>query len=360
MNNQNDMNTKYKEELIHKPNTNTDPKQAKTSHYNKEYFVFALLIPIVLLISSYLFFTHRNLMVPFLYLVFLYVSNTYKKYCIEVFPIIFFTRHLNEKVTDLLSYIPRDVSTSWDVSQLYVRYLQIKTNQNLQTENSNFENNKKELDDILITVSNLIKKDSLTESQFLKMRVAITESEKQVSRSTKITDFFTIVNFIWLVAVIGSIISFGPFVYQILLPLRTHLYHIGRWIWENIIVPCHDWGVYEVMCYMLSGLIVVEGYRYNNECDGKIGTGFGISFSAQIIFYFSLFYSMLIHKNSYNNDKIWVDLFICLSNIPISVRYNSQLIAYSTTVLFYVEITDYKVIMWIPYLYKFIMPDDRI
>jgi len=256
----------------------------------------------------------------------MYLSYFYQSSFIDYYPVLFFTRQLNKKLTATLPHLPITILSSWDVSKLQCEYLQLKNSQN---DLSNALQNK--LDDILIAVSNLIHRDSISEEQFLNMRTAIAENEKEVSFRSKVTGFFSFVNLIWLISIIGIGISFGPFVYHITLPLRQNFFHIVQYIYYNVLIPSHEHGVFEVLSYIFCSMMIVEGYRYKSE------SGFPISISGLFWFYSSFVYSFALHPINYSrNDTIPSLNFIlfCITNIPLTLNYNSQLLAWITTVFF--------------------------
>ena len=90
-------------------------------------------------------------------------------------------------------------------------------------------------------------------------------NEKSVTQ--RFWGFFTFVNIIWLCSIIGIAVSVGPCIYDIIGPWLERLLTIAKdvivWIFKKIIIPIiefmHNWGVFEVLGYLLCFQLVYEG-----------------------------------------------------------------------------------------------------
>lgn len=97
----------------------------------------------------------------------------------------------------------------------------------------------------------------------------------QKSIIQKVWGFFTFVNIIWMLSIFGLAISVGPCLYEVIGPcvqrFMTTVFDIIQrmvvWLLQNIVIPLvtflHDWGVFEILMYMLSFQLIREGSLMN-------------------------------------------------------------------------------------------------
>ena len=75
--------------------------------------------------------------------------------------------------------------------------------------------------------------------------------EQARSVLSKVLGFFTFVNIVWSVSIVGITVSVGPTVYHLLRPLRNLIKRTLKWLWRRVIQPLlerlHDWGVFELV-----------------------------------------------------------------------------------------------------------------
>ena len=94
---------------------------------------------------------------------------------------------------------------------------------------------------------------TVTTQHVLDVMGEITKLEAAESLATRMGGFFSFVNTMWLLAIIGIAISIGPSLYHLLVPLRRLLARVWRWLLNNVIVPVakrlHRWGVFPFLIY---------------------------------------------------------------------------------------------------------------
>ena len=87
---------------------------------------------------------------------------------------------------------------------------------------------------------------TLTPAQLARMRALLQQMEAQRSAVDRVTGFFSFVNVVWAVSIVGLLATVGPcLAYAVgptLLRLAAHVY-------ELILVPLHRIGIFEVAAY---------------------------------------------------------------------------------------------------------------
>lgn len=50
---------------------------------------------------------------------------------------------------------------------------------------------------------------------------------------------FSFINLLWLIAIIGIVVSIGPCIYVILAPFRRTMWNLAKVIWNEVIMRLH-------------------------------------------------------------------------------------------------------------------------
>jgi len=99
------------------------------------------------------------------------------------------------------------------------------------------------------------------------------ENDFNPSLRKKMFSIFSIVNIIWLIAIIGIMVSILPSIHFILKPLRDFLERVARYVLEYIIQPVltrlHDWGIIEFGVWALCSLCILDSHRFYGPVAGK-------------------------------------------------------------------------------------------
>lgn len=89
----------------------------------------------------------------------------------------------------------------------------------------------------------------------------------------KVLSLFSIVNIIWLLAILGISISILPSIHYVLKPLRDFLERVARYVLENIIQPTirrlHDYGIIECGMWTLCAWVILDSHRYYGPVAGR-------------------------------------------------------------------------------------------
>ena len=113
------------------------------------------------------------------------------------------------------------------------------------------------------------KAGTVTTESLLHVLDEIAKVEAAQSLVTRVGGFFTFVNTVWLLGVLGITVSIGPSVYHVLRPLRHMLERLIKWTFRRIIEPVvrrlHEWGIFETGIYMGCWSLVAEGVRMHYE-----------------------------------------------------------------------------------------------
>eukprot|EP00943_MAST-04B_sp_MAST-4B-sp1_P000985 g985.t1 len=99
------------------------------------------------------------------------------------------------------------------------------------------------------------------------------ENDFNPSLRKKVLSIFSVVNLIWLIAIVGIMVSILPSIHFILKPLRDFLERVARYVLENIIQPVlirlHDWGIIEFGLWTLCSLCILDSHRFYGLVAGK-------------------------------------------------------------------------------------------
>ena len=89
----------------------------------------------------------------------------------------------------------------------------------------------------------------------------------------KVMSLFSVVNIIWLLAIIGMSISILPSIHYIVKPLRKILERIARYFLERFIQPfirqMHDWGVIELLVWTACSWLILDSHRFYGDVAGR-------------------------------------------------------------------------------------------
>ena len=109
-----------------------------------------------------------------------------------------------------------------------------------------------------------------------RIATALDEEEDMLAFSIrrKVMSLFSVVNLIWLLAIIGMSISILPSIHYIVKPLRQLLERIARYLLENIIQPfvgrIHDWGIIELLVWTACSWLILDSHRFYGQVAGGI------------------------------------------------------------------------------------------
>ena len=254
-------------------------------------------------------------MYPLFFIILVWVITMKPHIFLNKFPT-FLSNNTNKvSFKNMIPIYPQTLLKSWEVSRLEFE-LTI-----LETQNPK---NQTKINELINQIGNILDNPKITIDQIHSIHKNLIEVNNQISISQRVTGFFTFVNFVWLIAIIGITISVGPCIYVILEPLRTAMVKISIFIYDYIIINFHIWGIWEIIFYMISFFLILEGLRFDQE------VGFYVSLSGLFLSIPSYCYSYALNCPFKFNDNMMIFsiLWINASVFPLSVYYNSSFLAW--------------------------------
>ncbi|CUG06454.1 membrane-associated protein, putative [Bodo saltans] len=153
---------------------------------------------------------------------------------------------------------------------------------------------------------------------------------------------FSIVNTIWLVAILGLLATVGPFLYALLKPLRGFLYHLSEVLLEYTIkIAKRLFPLSEMLLYTLSLYILVESSRYHHQLNHGVDaygmTGAMTACTGVAVFGAAWAYTTVL--NGKQQHSVDVEYFMTLTWIlasllclPLAYLHQSHLFGYGVVV----------------------------
>jgi hypothetical protein len=175
----------------------------------------------------------------------------------------------------------------------------------------------------------------LTPEQLQGERAYMAKLDARLSVSDRVLGFFTFVNIIWLVAIIGIIATVGPCVAYLCGPF---LMKYATILFEEFLRPIgkrlHRWGVFEAISYLLSLFFSVQGSRYPPGSDA----GTMVALPGGLAFLPCWAYSTALHTSGEGDSQkfLMVSHAIAASIlVPLAVIHDSQLIGFFAVLAVY-------------------------
>ena len=226
---------------------------------------------------------------------------------------------------DYIPSIPNNLSAIWELSQLEYDLKLIESS-------SNFPPNEKEEE-----INNIIKKakeiigEGKINTEILHKFPQYLHDFNKGGMISKIKGIFSFVNFIWLIAILGIMISIGPVIYQIIGSIILMLYGA---ILHPMVMFLYNTGLYIVIGYIISNLLICDGMRVNKEWGLYIsltGTGFLMG-----LFSYSLKLKKLIKNISEKEiSPAPFGILTTLLYFSLSMYFNSKLFSFLAVINFY-------------------------
>ena len=199
--------------------------------------------------------------------------------------------------------------------------------------------------DLLTECSKLVGR-AVTVDEMREVHTTLVTLEQNQGVVSRTLGFFSFVNFVWLISILGITVSVGPVVWHILTPLRMIFVRFLTLTWENIIKPTiimlHNTGGFELASYVLALWVVVDGWRLGTEHDTA---GMFISLSGVALALGPCFaYSVLLHgleclKIMKDDTKMQLfNIWVALSLFPLAVHRDSTLVGYLCVISLYAAV----------------------
>ena len=232
-----------------------------------------------------------------------------------------------------------NLSSIWELSRLEYRLEEIESS-------SNIEPNKKEeqINTIIQKAKDILGNEEINSEILHKLPEYLKELNK-ASVISKYTGIFSLVNLIWLIAILGLTFTIGPLIYASLGSIvskiyGTYIYPIVNYIYEN--------ELYIYLGYVISLLLVCDGMRV------KKGWGLYISLTGAIFLTGLFVYTLELMKEGVE-EKPWT-FFWTITPIlyfSLSINMNSILLSFVTTIYCYIFLGFYKQCFGLGYILKY-------
>merc|ERR1712032_1520296 len=170
----------------------------------------------------------------------------------------------------------------------------------------------------------------LSAKQLLGMRQLIVDLDAQRSIADRVFGFFSFVNIVWLISIVGILATVGPFIAYLAGPL---LMRLATELFRRVLRPTaralHDWGVFEVAAYALAFGFSAQGCRYP---DGQSQAAVMVALTGGLAFAPCWMYSTALHTTPSGGKE---NQFFCLSCVlmastlvPLAILHDSRLIGF--------------------------------
>ena len=272
-----------------------------------------------------------------------------------------FTNLEKNSFKDYIPAIPTDPLSIWKLSQLEYSLKEIEKNY------SNDLNKKKELTEKLINQAIKIAGTGKMNAEILHKLPKYLEDIEKNSVLSRIKGFFSFVNLIWMIAILGILISFGPVLFLLIKPFLNILILF----WNNTILPIiiflHKIGFFEFLGYFVSIILIADGMKVNKEWGFFISlTGAGFMF---LLFIYSLeykfnnYYGLEFSRNKkyskkIDKQKVIIGILTGIIFFSLSLVFNSKLLSFLTTMDFYFLIGFYTGCFGLCYFVGFLNKSD--
>lgn len=219
--------------------------------------------------------------------------------------------------------IPNNLSNIWELSQLEYRLREIEALSNISI------NEKEEKINNIIQKAKEIMNDGKINAEILHKFPEYLDELNKGGVISKIKGIFSFVNFIWLIAILGLVISIGPVIFMTIGSFITTIY--GAIIYP-IVMFLYNTELYILFGYLISNILICDGMKVNKEWGLYISlTGAGF---LMLLFSYSIKLVDLLEKEE-ERTKVPFGLLTTILYFSLSVYFNSKLFSFITTVNFY-------------------------
>ena len=257
----------------------------------------------------------------------------------------------NLSYKDYIPSIPKDPITIWKLSQLEYSLKEIE-----KTYANNLEKKEEFTEKIMKEAKNLVKTGKMNSEILHKLPEFFEEMDKN-SALSRIKGFFTFVNLIWMIAILGIVISIGPSLFFILKPILILQGIILKLLYEYVlpfIIFLYKNGFFEFLGYYISIIFIADGMKVNKEW------GFFISLTG-VGFIFALYCYSITKYDEYainDNEYIILGTLITLTLFSLSIIFNSQIFSFLATIVFYYFLGFYTGCFGLCYVIGFLNDND--
>ena len=176
---------------------------------------------------------------------------------------------------------------------------------------------------------------------------------------SRVIGFFSFVNIIWMIAIIGIIISIGPSLLFLFKPFMKIMIKLFTEYIVPILIKLYECGFVEFLAYAISIMLISDGMKVNKEW------GFFVSMTGTGFIILLFVYSIDVKKPGYRSEEEFREktIFGVLATIvlfSLSVHFNSKLYSFLATMNFYTFLGFYTGCFGLCYVFGFLNKADMI
>jgi len=158
------------------------------------------------------------------------------------------------------------------------------------------------------------------------LRAELLLEDEERSIAQRILGLFSFVNLIWLVSIIGALLTVGPFILYV---LGAHLAKIATMLYEHVVVPLHKAGLFELLAYALAFLVTAQSCRYpmqHASAATLVGLSGALAFAPCWAYSTALWAEASTGKEEHFAALTGTLLALCL--VPLTLIHASSLIGF--------------------------------
>eukprot|EP00746_Dinoflagellata_sp_MGD_P078416 gnl/MRDRNA2_/MRDRNA2_31362_c0_seq2.p1 gnl/MRDRNA2_/MRDRNA2_31362_c0~~gnl/MRDRNA2_/MRDRNA2_31362_c0_seq2.p1 ORF type:complete len:456 (+),score=41.66 gnl/MRDRNA2_/MRDRNA2_31362_c0_seq2:111-1478(+) len=191
--------------------------------------------------------------------------------------------------------------------------------------------------ELLREAASVLGLSEISGAQLQAVRGFLKDLDEQQSLMDRVRGFFSFVNIMWLISIVGILCSVGPMLVYIAGPM---LYRLASAVVTRMVVPIgkalHRWGVFEVCGYMLALAFSIQGSRYPA---GQEDAAMMVALTGGLALLPLWLYSTKLHVHtSGGNEKIFMAVtnsLLAATLAPLALIHDSRLIGFLTILAVY-------------------------
>ena len=173
----------------------------------------------------------------------------------------------------------------------------------------------------------------LSHAQMVAARAVVTAVANERSLGDRIAGFFSLINILVTVGVIGVACTLLPCLYMV---FGDFFKLAAEKVFEYVIQPAHKHGVLEALLYVLIALLATQASRY--PAGGLVTTGASLGLLSGLGFAPAWIYSTTLHAREEGKPEHFVVLssaLLCLVLVPLAIAHASTLIGFFAVLALY-------------------------
>ena len=259
----------------------------------------------------------------------------------------------NFSYKDYIPSIPKEPIKIWRLSQLEYALREIE-----KTYSNDIHKKEKFTEEIIKQAKEIIGSGKMNSEILHKFSEFLNDANSN-SFLSRVIGFFNFVNIIWMIAIIGIIVSIGPSLIFLFEPIMKRMIGIFSHLILPLIIKLYEYGFFECLAYVISIILISDGMKVNKEWGFFIsltGTGFIV-----VLFVYSIILKQ--SKNRYERElreKVIFGILTTIVLFSLSVHFKSKLLSFLATMNFYTFIGFYTGCYGLCYVIGFLNLSDMI